>query len=302
MTILEQFVEKARRSPRRILLPEWDDPRIQAAAEQMAAQGLAEPVRCDVDAATLDQLADNLAQTRDKLTPATAKRLLKKPLYLAGQMLKSGLGDAMVAGATCPTRRVIEAGSMTVGLAPNIAVPSSFFIMDLGVQTLVFADCAVNAEPSSEELAAIGMASARSASALLGVTPKVAFLSFATFDSAQHASIDRVRNAVQIAQSNAPTIAFDGPLQADAALVKAVAAKKLDQESAVAGGANVLIFPDLNSGNIAYKLVQYLAGAQAIGPILQGFARPIADLSRGASIDDIVATSAIISTMTSTED
>lgn len=322
MSYLSRFVELARSQRGRIVFPEGTDVRILQAACRLAGEAIAQPIVLGrpehvrqiaaQEALPLDGIevidpaaapsasgfAAAYARQR-RLEEKIAARLVKKPLVFGGMLVAQGEADTMVAGVANATSTVIQAAALTVGYAPGIQTASSFFLMVLPEfagrtnALLLFADCAVNVQPTAEQLADITLATYQSARTLLEEPPRVALLSFSTLGSGAHADVEKVQRAVQIVRQSHPNAWIDGEFQADTALAARVAAKKVRRESHVAGAANVLVFPDLDAGNIAYKLTQYLAGAHAIGPILQGFAKPISDLSRGATVDDIVATSCI---------
>jgi len=323
MSIVDKFKSAARRKNLSVALPDGNDARTLRAAAILTAEGIAKPIvlgKADeiaalaatagvdldgimiVDPAKSDRIEEyavKYREKRDNVSVAIARRIVRKPLYYGGCMVAVGDADAMVAGADSSTATVIQAGALTVGLAPGIATPSSFFLMILPNfhgekdKGFIFADCAVNVDPTPEELAEIALASATSCEKLLSQEPRVAMISFSTCGSASHKRVTRVKEALQIAAEREPHLAIDGEFQVDSAIVPAVAAKKVKGHSRVAGKANVLVFPDLDTGNAAYKLTQHMGGAMAIGPFFQGFAKPISDLSRGASVEDIVSTVAI---------
>lgn len=322
MDLIERLITSVTGGGHSVVLPEGADARVVQAARQLVDRRIASPIvlgtaeeidraaeqagvsldgvrtLCPGSTERLDDYATAYATARN-LKEGVARRMVARPVVFGGMMVTLGQADTMVAGVSTATANVIQAGALTVGYAPGITTASSFFLMMMPEfrgqrpYPLVFADCAVNVAPTSEQLADIAIASHHSAAKLLNEPPRVAMLSFSTQGSAAHERIDHVTRALQFVRDRAPEAYIDGEFQLDTALMPAVAQKKVKRASEVAGQANVLIFPDLNAGNIGYKLTQYLAGARAIGPFLQGFAKPISDLSRGASVDDIVATTAV---------
>ena len=320
MKLLDKIKQNAISLKKRIVLPESFDERMLKAADEAYVEGLAEiilvgnreKVVADADRLGLKNIkniqitdhvssentqkyADLMVELRKHkgMNKEKALELLENPLYFSVMMIKAGDADGEVAGAANATGNVLLPAFQYIKTAPGISVVSGAFLMFLKDHKfgedglMIFADCAVHPDPDAEQLAQIAVSTGKTARVIAGIEPKIAMLSFSTKGSASHELVEKVQKATEIAQKSTPDMQIDGELQADAAIIEAIGKKKAP-DSKIAGKANVLVFPDLQSGNISYKLVQRLAGAEAIGPILQGMAAPINDLSRGCSVSDIV--------------
>lgn len=324
MAIMGKIWENARKLNKVIALPEGSEPRTLKAAEKIKSEKLANVILlgnpekilksakdagANIEGITIvepksydkyDEYINLFYELRKSkgITLEKAKEILLDEIYFATMMVKTGDAYGMVSGAIHSTGDLLRPAMQIIKTSPGISIVSSCFIMETQAKefgedgVLVFADCAINPNPNAEELASIAIATASTAKSLCGFEPRIAMLSFSTKGSGKHELVDKVIEATRIAKEKAPDLLIEGELQLDAAIVQKIASLKAPN-SKVAGRANVLIFPDLQSGNIGYKLVQRIANANAIGPISQGFAKPINDLSRGCSVDDIVNVVAI---------
>lgn len=316
--LLNQIKEKAKARNKTIILPESHDERVLKAAEILTKEKICKVItlgnseRVNEDAKKLnvdltgveiidhlkhpkfDEFANIYYELRKKkgMTPEQAKEILKRDLFFAAMMLREGLVDGSVAGSFASTADVMKAGIQIVGMPAGISIVSSFFLMLFKDKTYSFADCAVVPNPDANQLADIAISTADNHKKLTGEEPLIAMLSFSTKGSAVHELADKVIAATQNVKQKRPDLQVDGELQFDAAIIESIGKKKAPG-STVAGKANVLVFPDLNAGNIGYKIAQRLGGAEAVGPMVQGLKKPFFDLSRGCSVDDIVNTASI---------
>lgn len=329
MSAIDKIMEKARANVKHVVLAEGTEPRTVQASAKIVAQGVAkvtlvgaldevkkvanetgtdlegvnviDPAKSE-KTAVYAKLLFELRKAKGMTIEEATRLVTENTLYFAAVMVKAGDADGMVAGAINSTGNVLRPALQIIKTAPGISVVSSCFVMEVPDKSygqdgvMIFGDCAVIPNPTSDELAAIAIASANTGKALVGLDPKVAMLSFSTKGSAKHDLVTKVQEATEKVKTLAPALMVDGELQADAALVEAVGQLK-SPGSQVAGNANVLVFPDLQAGNIGYKLVQRLANADAIGPVVQGLAKPVNDLSRGCSVEDIVSVTAITAVM-----
>lgn len=315
-SVIEELRSRASERPRRILLPETQDPRILEAASFIQQRNLAIPVvlgrpdlstkdalsRFEViksnDSQFVDACAQQLFENRQHkgLCLEAATKAVEDPLLYAALLVKIGAVDGAVAGSVASTSSVIRAALHGVGMAEGCKTVSSFFLMQFPDQAVTFSDCGVVPSPDSRQLAEIAISAAQSHRILTGQIPRVALLSYSTLGSAEHEEVEKIRQALNLVKQWQPELIIDGELQFDSAWVPDVAAQKAPG-SPVAGQANVFVFPDLNSGNIAYKIAERLGGAQALGPLIQGIQRPFMDLSRGCRVQDIVDVTVIASVL-----
>ncbi len=333
MNIMEQLQQKAKTDPRKVVFPEVNEEKILQAARKVLDDGIGLPVlvgtSADItaladkismpldgitladhtDVSQVDSLVEKYAKINQDLPEKVLKNMAKDPMNFAAMMVATGEVDGMVAGKTHTTGEVILASQMIIGMQEGIDTVSSVGLAQIkGYEgpdgnLLAMADCAVNPAPDASELADIAIASADTTRSLIGWEPRVALLSFSTKGSAGHERVDMVLEALDIVKERRPDILIDGEFQLDSAIIPEVAAKKIKGESPVAGKANVLIFPDLSAGNIAIKIFGFFAnGGPGAGPLLQGFAKPVCDLSRGASVDEIAGAATVVVVLAQNQD